>query len=134
MKAWRYDLSHIFEWHGSAVVFAETRSKARAVVVSNARDAGWELNYQDKFSVRRAPEYDRIADSHARRCLGEHYAHIYLKECAELGAAWAGVAEENSTVDSSDLMPEGYLDRLAQFIGSCPMLPDDGPDETEPIL
>ena len=70
MMAWRTRLIGI-----ECIVFAETRSKARAATVRGAMDAGYNgVTFLSPASVRRAPELDRFAPSHKpHECLGEQY-------------------------------------------------------------
>lgn len=69
MVAWRTRLIGI-----KCIVFAETRSKARAATVRSAIDAGYNVTFLSPVSVRRAPGLDRFALSHKPyECLGEQY-------------------------------------------------------------
>ena len=43
------------------IVAAESRAKAKHAVISSAREVGFEMEYTDKFSVCRVPEYDEWA-------------------------------------------------------------------------
>jgi hypothetical protein len=53
--AWRTTL-----WGIDSVVFAETRSKAKAATIRAAQDAGYEAKFTDAVRVIRAPEADGV--------------------------------------------------------------------------
>lgn len=61
----------------TAIVAAETRSKARARVIWCARDAGYRVSFLDPMRIRRAPGHDhRAAADTSGRCWSPQEATV----------------------------------------------------------
>lgn len=78
MKAYRSNMLGY-----TSIVWAETRSKAKAATVFSARDAGFHYSYKELFcgvTAKRAPEYD-LKPKWARQ--GVCYGEDYVSECCK---------------------------------------------------
>ena len=57
-----------------SIIFCESPKQAKYTTFRDANDAGYRLKFGDIVSVKRAPEYDGVAEKHkSRKCFSKDF-------------------------------------------------------------